>query len=120
MRNYVAQKQSAMYLCHAAYILLLSAKPIVRNTVNVGQLPTAFFSNLLRLLGEARSLAEGIMREANYCLPLERTPSSSVLYGVARGLEDLFPVGDYPRFYASESDEDGQAESHTDEAEGAV
>jgi hypothetical protein len=69
---------------------------------------------------EARSLSESIMREANYRLPLEGSPSSSVLYGVARGLEDLFPVGDYPRFSASEGDDDGQAESHADEVEGTA
>jgi hypothetical protein len=32
------------------------------------------------------------MREANYRLPLEEPVSSPVLYGVARGLEDMFPV----------------------------
>ena len=59
------------------------------------------------------------MREANHRLPLEGFASSPVLYGVARGLEDLFPVIDYPRFSDHEegvginavgdADEDDQA-----------
>lgn len=44
------------------------------------------------------------MREANYCLPLEGTPSYPVLYGIARGLEDLFPVPDHPHFSDREAD----------------
>lgn len=45
------------------------------------------------------------MRDANYRLPLEGTASSPVLYGVARCLEDLFPVIDDPQF--SDREEDG-------------
>jgi hypothetical protein len=45
------------------------------------------------------------MREANYRLPLEEPASSSVLYGVARGLEDMFPVVEHSSL--SECAEDG-------------
>lgn len=38
------------------------------------------------------------MREVNYYPPLEGSDPSHVLFGVARGLEDLFPVPDHPRF----------------------
>ena len=45
------------------------------------------------------------MREANYRLPLGEPASSPVLYGVARSLEDMFPVVERSRL--SDCDEDG-------------
>jgi hypothetical protein len=44
------------------------------------------------------------MREVNCCLPLEGPAPSPVLFGVARGLEDLFPVLDHPRFQDAEEE----------------
>jgi hypothetical protein len=56
------------------------------------------------------------MREANYCLPLEGTAPSPVLFGVARGLEDLFPVLDHPRFQDVEEEAALAATIDADEA----
>ncbi|KQQ37539.1 hypothetical protein ASF58_23515 [Methylobacterium sp. Leaf125] len=60
------------------------------------------------------------MREANYALSLEGTPSYTVLYGVARGLEDLFPIIEYPRFSDSEDEALPQAEENADETDQVV
>jgi len=38
------------------------------------------------------------MREASDCPPLDGPASDPVLYGVARGLERLFPPVDHPTF----------------------
>ncbi|WP_156375725.1 hypothetical protein [Methylobacterium sp. Leaf125] len=46
------------------------------------------------------------MREVNYRLPLEGAVPSTVLFGVARGLEDLFPVLDHHRFQYGEEKAD--------------
>ncbi|MGU3361541.1 hypothetical protein ACLBWX_14505 [Methylobacterium sp. M6A4_1b] len=57
------------------------------------------------------------MREVNYCQPLEEFPSSPVIYGVARGLEDLFPVVDHPRFQYDEDGADALSARPVDEAD---
>jgi hypothetical protein len=57
------------------------------------------------------------MRDANYRLPLEGTASSPVLYGVARCLEDLFPVVEQLRFLDSVEDGSDIAPRDTDEDE---
>jgi hypothetical protein len=43
-----------------------------------------------------------------------------VLYGVARGLEDLFPILDYPRFSDSDDDVGLHAKGDADEVEQVV
>lgn len=59
------------------------------------------------------------MREVNYRLPLEGTAPSPVLFGVARGLEDLFPILDHPRFQDGEEEADAIAiEGVTEGGEG--
>jgi hypothetical protein len=57
------------------------------------------------------------MREANYRLPLEGTTFYPVLYGIARGLEDLFPLADDLRLSSGEDVPRIRAERDADEAE---
>lgn len=56
------------------------------------------------------------MREVNYYLPLEGPAPSPVLFGVARGLEDLFPVLDHTRFQDAEEEAAPVATIDVDEA----
>jgi hypothetical protein len=56
------------------------------------------------------------MREANHCLPFEELASSPVLHGVARGLEDLFPVIDLSRSSDGEEGAGTNAIGDADEA----
>ncbi|KAB1072195.1 hypothetical protein [Methylobacterium planeticum] len=50
------------------------------------------------------------MRDANFCPPVSGLGSDAVLYGVARGLENLFPPVEHPRFF--EHDTDGGSSTH--------
>jgi hypothetical protein len=55
------------------------------------------------------------MLEASYCPPHSGLGSDPVLYGVARGLERLFPPVEHPHFFKRDADDGPNTDEPSDE-----